>query len=178
MVCSERGAAAERCAGDEQQRWSRSRCPARGSRDELSTREQRYPRRSWNLRCFPLSCPSQSNPHLRHPAAGGKSQHGFICPFFLCSLTDPAPTEVFSDHSALIARGKHFLAIPACPSWLAGRFPWQPGWHQPCHTDATCVSLPAGCSGCPGQAGSARPPSAWHCRAPTRPSLSPRVQPG
>lgn len=145
----------------------------------------------------PARTESNINSHRWHPAAGGKSQQGMdlVCPFFLRRLTDPALTEVFSDHSDLIARGKHFLAITSAPVLARWVFPSARRWQE---QPATAHSRPRaraatarlaqalrdGCClqwcpcllralGGPGEAGSPRPPSAWR-RLPGKPSVARR----
>lgn len=113
--------------------------------------------------------------------------------FFLRRLTDPALTEVFSDHRDLIARGKHFLAITSAPVLARWVFPSARRWQeQPltahsrprarAATARLAQALPDGCClqwcpcllralGGPGEAGSPRPPSAWR-RLPGKPSVA------
>lgn len=92
--------------------------------------------------------------------------------FFLCRLTDPAPTEGFSDYSDLIAWGKHFLAITYASGlarWVFPFTPWTAGtalaWHA-----APVLGDTAG-----PREGQSQP--GWHTRLPPRSSQPFRTSP-
>lgn len=113
--------------------------------------------------CAPLLPAPRAIPTLASCSGQGTDS---ICPFSLCRLTDPALTEVFSDHRDLIA--KHFLAMTAVPALVCWVYP-RPGaaWrgtgrdsHSPDRrTIPAAVPLPAAALGGSAEAGSALPPS-------------------
>lgn len=129
------------------------------------------------MRCVPPPARTESNSQRWHPAAGGwrrqPARNGFdLSFFFLCRLTDPALAEVFSDHSDLIAWGKHFLAVTPVPVLARWVFPFArrmaaAAWHgtqRPRGRTATArvaQALPDGChlQWCPGRPWRGRIPS-------------------